>query len=385
MRGRRRSPRGRVARGHHRRPRPRGVRGLRRTRTDRPGRDPAGPKARRRTRRGLPAPTGHRDHPGVRSHRDPDRRARRAHPGPTARRRTAVPAGSARRDGSPGRGGSSGSRTRHRRRRTAEAAAGSGAPGSRRRRDRRDRHPTDRGRRVHPDRDPAREPGASARQACTSSPCWSGSSTGTPRRRARRPRGACGTAGRVPARRRGAGVHRDPLGPLDLQVPGLRDPPGRPRREAGEGSRAAGNRNRRPEAAVEAAGVRHRPYGDRRPRTSRRNPTGVRSGRSACRRFPLSFPASRPVPVAATGRCGRFRPDPRWGSQALCSGVSGCFQFACSYFFTRTVFVDRVSRVISSASVTFAFSRTVPVAASTTSTTFASSFAVSAFPEALAS
>ncbi len=76
---------------------------------------------------------------------------------------------------------------------------------------------------------------------------------------------------------------------------------------------------------------------------------------------------------------------PGGGARLMCSGVSGFCLFAYSYFFTRTVLVDRVSRVISSASVTFAFSRTVPVAASTTSTTFASSFAVSAFPEALAS
>ncbi len=81
--------------------------------------------------------------------------------------------------------------------------------------------------------------------------------------------------------------------------------------------RAAESRNRRrPGAAAEGAEVRHRPCGDRRPRTSRRNPTGVRSGRSACRRFPFSY-ASRVT--------------------------------------TRTVLVDRVSRVISSASATLVF------------------------------
>lgn len=296
------------------------MKGRRRTRADRavPGR--ADPKGHCRTRKNHPAPTDHRvhrdrqdgrAHQDGRGRRDPvrpvhrvrgrrvhrGRRIRRCRPGPRGRRRTAVPGGSARRDGSPARGGSSGSRTRHRRRRTAgAAAAGTAAPGSR-------RHPDpdpDRGR-DHRDRDPGRGQGrvprAGARPGCRSSRCWSGSSTGTPRRRARRPRGACGTAGRAPARRRGAGVHR--------AHQGRRDPRGRLRPEAGEGSRAAGIRNRRPGAAVEAAaGVRHRPYGDRRPRTSRRNPTGVRSGRSACRRFPLSFPTSRPVPVAATGRCG---------------------------------------------------------------------------------
>lgn len=401
MRDRRRSPRGRGAKGHRRRPRGRGATDPRRTRTDRTvqGRtapDPAAPKVRRRTRRNPPDPTGRRDHPGVQGQgrQDPDhrrgrrgprdrrgrpvRRSRRsrpvlrARPDP-ARRRTAGPTGSARRDGSPARGGSSGSRTRHRRRRrTAEAAAGSGAQGYRRGRGR--------GR-----PDPVRAPEAAVRPGCTWSPCWSGSSTGTPRRRARRPRGACGTAGRVPARRRGAVVHRDRQVLQDPQV--LLDPQAlRGRPEAGEGSRAAGIRNRRPGAAVVAAGVRHRPYGDRRPRTSRRNPTGVRSGRSACRRFPLSFPASRPVPVAATGRCGRVPTGSPVGEPGSCAAVfPGVSSSVSSYFFTRTVFVDRVSRVISSASVTFAFSRTVPVAASTTSTTFASSFAVSAFPEALAS
>lgn len=378
------------------------MRGRRRTRTGRAAPDPAAPdpvvpKVRRRTRRNPQDPTGRRDHPGVQGRRQgrqgPDhrrghrgRRSRRSRPvlrgrPDPARRRTAGPTGSARRDGSPARGGSSGSRTRHhhRRRRTAEAAAGSGAQGCRRGRA---RPGQGRGRRDQGRPDPVRGPEAAARPGCTWSPCWSGSSTGTPRRRARRPRGACGTAGRVPARRRGAVGHRDRQVLRGPQVPqALR---GRP--EAGEGSRAAGIRNRRPGAAVVAAGVRHRPYGDRRPRTSRRNPTGVRSGRSACRRFPLSFPASRPVPVAATGRCGRLPTGSPVGEPGSCAAVfPGVSCSVSSYFFTRTVLVDRVSRVISSASVTFAFSRTVPVAASTTSTTFASSFAVSAFPEALAS
>ncbi|SFN46649.1 hypothetical protein SAMN04487980_102137 [Streptomyces sp. cf124] len=392
MRGHRRSPRGRGVRGHRRSPRGRGATDPRRTRTDR--------TVQGRTVPDPAAPTGRRDHPGVQGRRgrqDPDhrrgrrgprdRRSRRsrpvlrARPDP-ARRRTAGPTGSARRDGSPARGGSSGSRTRHHRRRTtAEAAAGSGAQGSRRGRGRPDRR-QGRDRRDQGRPDPVRAPEAAARPGCTWSPCWSGSSTGTPRRRARRPRGACGTAGIVPARRRGAVVHRDRQGLRGPQAPqALR---GRP--EAGEGSRAAGIRNRRPGAAVVAAGVRHRPYGDRRPRTSRRNPTGVRSGRSACRRFPLSFPASRPVPVAATGRCGRLPAGSPVGEPGSCAAVfPGVSCSVSGYFFTRTVFVDRVSRVISSASVTFAFSRTVPVAASTTSTTFASSFAVSAFPEALAS
>ncbi len=353
MRDRRRSPRGRGVRDRRRSPKTQVVRDPGRTRTDRAGRaDPTAPdragraalRARHRTRRNPPAPTGHqvhRDHPDGRGRRGHQaHRARRTHrfrpgrrvrPDRTDRRRTGVPAGSARRGGSSARGGNSGSRTRHRRRRTAEAvaAAGTGAPGSRRGPDRL-RGP-DRGRRDRlrgPDRDqgrgrdrpdPRRVPTAGARPGCTSSRCWSGSSTGTPRRRARRPRGACGTAGRVPAGRRGAGVHRDPQGP---RGPDRRD---RPRPEAAEGSRAAGIRNRRPGAAVVAAGVRHRPYGDRRPRTSRRNPTGVRSGRSACRRFPLSFPTSRPVPVATTGRCGRFCPDSRWGSQADARRCFGLF------------------------------------------------------------
>lgn len=196
----------------------------------------------------------------------------------------------------------------------------------------------------------ARATADAAPPGCTRSPCSSGSSTGTPRRTAHRPHGACGTAGRAPARRwarrQGAGAHRGHQGHRD--------------RTAGA-SRAADSRNRRRAAAGEGAEARHRPCGDRRPRTSRRNPTGVRSGRSACRRFPLSF----------SGRCDRVSPVPR-GNRAR-------------YFFTRTVFVDRVSRVISSASSTLAFNRTVPATASTTSTTFASSFAVSALPDVFAS
>lgn len=315
MRGHRRSPTGRDARGHRRTRRGRtvraGPRGRHRIRRGRAVR--ADPKAHRRIRRDHPAARAHPDHHGHR-----DRHVRRAPrgrrtcpvrpghhqvhqaPGP-ARSRTGGPEGWARRGGSSARGASSGSRTRHRRRRRAGAAVGSGALGS--------RPGPGRGHRGHLDRrDPVRrgrgrKSRGAGRPGCTWSPCWSGSSTGTPRRRARRPHGACGTAGRAPARRRGAaGVRRDPR---DL-----------PRPEAAEGSRAADIRNRRPGAAV-AAGVRHRPYGDRRPRTSRRNPTGVRSGRSACRRFPLSFPALGPGPVAATGRYGRACPDPRWGSQAL--------------------------------------------------------------------
>ncbi|SPF02882.1 hypothetical protein SMA5143A_3642 [Streptomyces sp. MA5143a] len=302
VRGRRRSPTGRDARGRRRTRRGRAVRaGPRARHRIRRGRAVrAGPKAHHRTRRGHPAARDHWGHRDRRGHQ-----VRRGHPvhqalpGPD-RSRTGGPEGSARRGGSSARGASPGSRTRHRRRRRAGAAAGSGAPGSRPgpgrgHRDRARRGPARRGR--------GRASRGAARPGCTWSPCWSGSSTGTPRRRARRPHGACGTAGRAPARRRGAaGVRRDPR---DL-----------PRPEAAEGSRAAGIRNRRPGAAV-AAGVRHRPYGDRRPRTSRRNPTGVRSGRSACRRFPLSFPALGPGPVAATGRYGRACPDPRWGSQAL--------------------------------------------------------------------
>ena len=50
-------------------------------------------------------------------------------------------------------------------------------------------------------------------------------------------------------------------------------------------------------------------------------------------------------------------------------------------FFTRTVLVDLVSSAISSTSSTFCFSLTVPVSESTTSTTLASSLAVSSFPD----
>ncbi len=49
-------------------------------------------------------------------------------------------------------------------------------------------------------------------------------------------------------------------------------------------------------------------------------------------------------------------------------------------FLTRTVLVDLVSRAISSSAATFFFSRTVPVASSTTSTTFDSRRAVSSLP-----
>ena len=51
------------------------------------------------------------------------------------------------------------------------------------------------------------------------------------------------------------------------------------------------------------------------------------------------------------------------------------------HFLARTVLVDLVSRVISSASVTCWRSRTFPVCASTTSTTLASSLAVSSLPD----
>lgn len=246
--------------------------------------------------------------------------------------------------GSPATGASPGTRTSHRRRTTAgdPTAAGSGTAG--------------RGRRA---------PAGAGPRACTTSPCWSGSSTGTPRRTAHRPHGAYGTAGRAPApwhRAWAAGRPADPCSGhrTDHRVQGRRGRD-RGRREAGSRSR------RRAGAGEEGAEVRHRPCGDRRPRTSRRNPTGVRSGRSACRRFPLSFPVA----------LDRISPTPR--------GRLDLFRVLLGHFFTRTVFVDRVSRVISSASATFAFSRTVPAAASTTSTTFARSFAVSAFPEALAS
>jgi len=61
-------------------------------------------------------------------------------------------------------------------------------------------------------------------------------------------------------------------------------------------------------------------------------------------------------------------------------------RYACSpcdvrYFLARTVLVDLVSRAISSASSTCFFSRTVPVSTSMTSTTLASSLAVSSLPD----
>src|SRR5580692_85996 len=55
--------------------------------------------------------------------------------------------------------------------------------------------------------------------------------------------------------------------------------------------------------------------------------------------------------------------------------------FAGGYFLARTVLVDRVSRAISSASSTCLRSRTVPVSTSMTSTTLASSLAVSSLPD----
>jgi hypothetical protein len=55
-------------------------------------------------------------------------------------------------------------------------------------------------------------------------------------------------------------------------------------------------------------------------------------------------------------------------------------RYACS-FLTRTVLVDLVSKAISSTSSTFFFSLTVPVSTSTTSTTLASSLAVSSLPD----
>lgn len=270
---------------------------------------------------------------------------------PRGSRRTA---GSARRAGSSARAASPGSRTRRRAVRAA-AAAGSAAPGSVHR-DHRDQ-----------DRDRRRAPEDAARPGCTRSPCSSGSSTGTPRRTAPRPHAEYGTAGRARPRAR-----RAPR----------RDAGGHPGRAAGA-NRAADSRSRPPGAAVEVAGARHRPCGDRRPRTSRRNPTGVRSGRSACRRFPLSCSGPRGPQIVQTAcvllvtACLSPRSRP--------SAYRSASLRVPLYFFTRTVFVDRVSRVISSASATFAFNRTVPAAASTTSTTFESSFAVSAFPEALAS
>jgi hypothetical protein len=52
---------------------------------------------------------------------------------------------------------------------------------------------------------------------------------------------------------------------------------------------------------------------------------------------------------------------------------------------TRTVLVDRVSSAISSASSTLAFSRTVPVAGSSMSTTRLSSSATAPLPDSVAS
>ena len=152
---------------------------------------------------------------------------------------------------------------------------------------------------------------------------------------------AYGTAGRAPA-----------LGGTADRSPGPGWPPGRRgRREAVAAAAGAAGRRRR-------HGTGHAVTADLAPVVGTRL-VSVRAGRHV---------GASPSPL---------RPDGRF-AWCFCGHRAG-------YFFTRTVFVDRVSRVISSASATFAFSRTVPVAASTTSTTFASSFAVSAFPEALAS
>ncbi len=136
----------------------------------------------------------------------------------------------------------------------------------------------------------------------------------------------------------------------------------------------------------------------------RRAPTGLATGaaRAAGRAAWATGSAGWREAVAAAGRGRRWRRrhGTRHAVTADLAPVVGTrlvsvragrhvgaslLRSLLGHFFTRTVLVDRVSSVISSASSTFAFSRTVPVAASTTSTTFASSFAVSAFPEALAS
>ncbi len=140
-------------------------------------------------------------------------------------------------------------------------------------------------------------------------------------------------------------------------------------RAAGSAARAAGRR----EAVTAATGRRGRGrrwrHGTRHAVTAHLAPVvgtrlvSVRAGRHV-------GASPSPFPVVSD----RISPTPRGQARLL-----------ADHFFTRTVLVDRVSSVISSASSTFVFSRTVPVAASTTSTTFASSFAVSALPEALAS
>jgi hypothetical protein len=64
---------------------------------------------------------------------------------------------------------------------------------------------------------------------------------------------------------------------------------------------------------------------------------------------------------------------------------AGRTAWAARYFLVLMVLTDLVSSVISSASATFFLRRTVPVAASTTSTTLARSLAVSSFPDCAAS
>ena len=133
--------------------------------------------------------------------------------------------------------------------------------------------------------------------------CWSGSCTGTARRRGPEPRGASRTAGsarpvpaaaRPPARR---GSRSRAVGPGAGEGHPSAGCPSEDRPSAGRaapaGSRAAGSRSRpvRAEGAPAHPGRRAhrtvRPCADRRPRTSHRPPTGGRSGKSASSCLPL--------------------------------------------------------------------------------------------------
>jgi len=127
-------------------------------------------------------------------------------------------------------------------------------------------------------------------------------------------------------------------------------------------SRTAGRAWRAPVAAAPPAQRpgcwQQRRSSSRRRRRSQRPPTCDRPGRSA---------SPSPPPVIPCGRAGQ---------QHRCLRPA-----RAGYFLVLTVLVDLVSSAISSASSTFFFSCTVPVAGSTTSTTLASSLAVSSLPD----
>src|SRR5215469_9676043 len=158
-------------------------------------------------------------------------------------------------------------------------------------------------------------------------------------------RAVSSAAGHRPRRRGPAGIEVEPAGlaePARLGRPALRAGLGGRRWLLRRGSRGAG-RSADPHPA-DVAEVN----GDRRV-------TG-RAGRHPLLRL-LSLPAAA------------------LGQQPRCPRPAG------RYFLVLTVLVDLVSSAISSASSTFFFSCTVPVAGSITSTTLASSLAVSSLPD----